>query len=186
MHLWMGCGQELAYLLLHGPVVSLALDVKNDVSVRIDQIAIGPDVRTVGAPDGALEICHHGPGQLETLRRIANVVGVVSHGKFTEMHADNVETVGMVFGVPALQDAEIADAIDAGVLPEVDQQDPSAIALDGMGDLFTRQARVDPLRIGGKVWRLDRGLMLGVRRGGQQNGDANNGRKGLHTAPLFG
>jgi hypothetical protein len=160
----MGCGQKFAYLLLHRPIVSLALEVKNDVSVRIDEIAIGPDVRTVGAPDGALEICHYGPGQLETLRRLAHIVGVVSHPKFAEMHADNVETVGMVFGVPALQDAEIADAIDAGVLPEVDQQNPSAIALDGMGHFLARRARVDSLRIGAKVWRLDRGLILGARR----------------------
>src|SRR5262249_13687059 len=100
------------------------------------------------APDRTMKIRHDWPGQLKTLRRVTNVVGVISDRKFPEMYAHDVEAVRMIFRVPALQDTEIADAIDARELPKVDQQNLPAIALNGMWHLLASHTRVDPLRIG--------------------------------------
>jgi hypothetical protein len=63
------------------------------------------------------------------------------------MYSHNVKAIPMIFGVPALQNAEIADAVDAGVLPEIDQQNLATVALDGMGDFLASRTGVDPLRI---------------------------------------
>jgi hypothetical protein len=60
----------------------------------------------------------------------------------------------MIFRIPALQDAEIANAVDAGILPEIDQQDMAAIAFDGVRDFFSSGARVDPNGIGGEIRRF--------------------------------
>jgi hypothetical protein len=98
-----------------------------------------------------LQVSQHGSGQLKAFGGFAHIVGVETHGEFTVMDADNVKAVGMIFAVPAFQAAEIADAVDAGVLPEIDQENVSAVALDGMQDLGARGRGVNPLGIESEI-----------------------------------
>src|SRR5689334_4346009 len=99
----MRSGKKFTNLLLHRLIVALALDVKDDVSVLVDQIPIGPDIGMVGTPNRALQVRYYRPGQLKALGRVADIFGVVSHRKFAEMYAHNVKAIRMIFGVPALQ-----------------------------------------------------------------------------------
>lgn len=52
---------------------------------------------------------------------LANIVAVESHLEFSEMHSDYVQAISVIFSVPALQDTEVADAVDTRILPEIDQ-----------------------------------------------------------------
>src|SRR5215472_3141118 len=54
VHLGMRLLKQFPNLFLHRTIVAFALDVQNDVSIWIDQIPIGPDIRMVGAPDRSL------------------------------------------------------------------------------------------------------------------------------------
>jgi hypothetical protein len=100
-----------------------------------------------------MKISDDWPGQLKALGGIANIVGIEPHREFAIMHSHNVKTGGVVFGIPALQNAEVANAIDAAVLPKVDQQNVPAVTFDGVGNLLA-SACVDPLRIWAEVWGL--------------------------------
>ena len=94
--------KQLANLLLHRLIVALAPNMKHDVSVLIDQIAIRPDIRVVFTPDRAVHICDNRPWQGEALGRVANVVRLESHLKLAEMHTNDVKAIGVILGVPAL------------------------------------------------------------------------------------
>src|SRR5208282_5033519 len=96
-----------------------------------------PAVGSIGFPGGALLVGDHRPGQAKALGGGADVVHVESDIEFAVMHADDFEAVGMIFAVPALDDAEIADAVDAGVLPEVDEHHFAAIVGDVVWDRST-------------------------------------------------
>src|SRR6185312_15705048 len=43
--------QQLTDLLLHGPIISFSLDMRNDVAVLINQITVRPDIRMISVPD---------------------------------------------------------------------------------------------------------------------------------------
>jgi hypothetical protein len=87
--------------------------------------------------------------------------------------ADDIEAVRVIFCVPALQDAEIANAVDAGVLPEIDQQKVAAIALDRMRNVFPGCACVNPYRVGGEIRSLLEFLRFSVGDGGKEEANEN-------------
>src|SRR5260370_18691470 len=100
-----------------------------------------------------MQICHYGPGQLKALSDLADIVRVKAQRKFTVVHADNLEAVCMVLGIPTLQYSKIANTVDAGILPKINEQHMPTVSLDGVRNLA---ASVDPLRVRREVRRLIR------------------------------
>src|SRR5579872_3517418 len=131
-HFGMILGQQVADFFLHGQVVAFTLHLHDDVAVLVDEIAIGPDLGTIGVPDTAIDVGHNRPGKAKTLSGTPDIGSVVAYGELAVMHADHVEAVLVVFGVPALDHGKVTDTVDAGVLPEVDQQHVAAVALEAV------------------------------------------------------
>ena len=78
------------------------------------------------------------------------------------MDANHIEAVGMIFRVPTFDYAKVSNAIDAGVLPEIDQQHMAAI--------FRNVVRcgsplIEPGNPRAEIRRwMDRGVHLAQRR----------------------
>src|SRR5690349_10291765 len=142
--------QQLANLGFHGCVIAFAFDVHRDVSSGIDEVAIGPRLGLVGFPDRAIHIGHNRPRQLKSLRGATNILRLISDGELPKVDADDLESIRMIFGVPALEHSKVANAVDAGVLPEIDKHDASAICLDRMRHL---RAAVEPDCVERKIRR---------------------------------
>ena len=60
----------------------------------------------------------------------------------------------------------------------------SAITFDGMRDLLASRARVNPLRIRGKVWRLHARFVRCVSGDRKQKPDNQYGKRGSHASGL--
>jgi hypothetical protein len=73
------------------------------------------------------------PWKLESPGGIFDVVDVEADVELAVMATDHFEAVGMVLGIPALHDREVSDAVDAGVLPEIHEDDFATIVGDVMG-----------------------------------------------------
>ena len=129
-YLGMSHRQQLANFGFHFPVMALTEDLHDDGALRIDQITIRPALGTVCLPSSALLIGHHRPRQAIALRRRAHIVDLEADVEFAEVYSDDVKAVGMVLGVPALDHAEVANTVDAGVLPEIDKHDMTAVVGD--------------------------------------------------------
>src|SRR5215467_4760870 len=126
-HLGMIHGQQLADFLFHDPVVAFTEDAHHDLSLGIDEKPVRPSLGLVRLPDGALLVGDHRPWQMILLRSHANIVDVEADLELAIVHANHLKAIGVIFRVPALNYAEIADAIDAGVLPEIDEYDLAVI-----------------------------------------------------------
>jgi hypothetical protein len=120
------------------------------------------------------------PGQRILARSITDVVGAEADGELAVVHTDDVKSVGVVLAVPALQDTEIANAVDAGVLPEIDEQDLAAIAFDGVGNIFAGGSGVNPLRVGGEIRGFLQFLILRMHGGCKKNRSDQNGEELSH------
>ena len=84
------------------------------------------------------------------MRRCAHVIDVEADGEFAVVHSDHVEAVLVILAVPALDHTEIADAVDAGVLPKINEQNMAAIA----GDVVRHRCiLVEPDVVGSKIRR---------------------------------
>lgn len=77
------------------------------------------------------------------------------------MHAHDFEAVRMVLVIPTLEDREIADTVDARVLPEIYQQHMATVTLDRVRNFA---ACIDPHRLGIEVGRLRRLRPAGDRQ----------------------
>src|SRR5215469_16187455 len=132
-HLGMRLRHEFANLSFHLQVVTFAEDLHHDLALRIDEEAVRPAIGLVRLPRCALLVSDNEPWKLEALRGLFDVIHIKADVEFTVMNADYVEAVGVILGVPALHDREVADAVDAGVLPEIDENDFAAIVGDVMG-----------------------------------------------------
>ena len=125
--------QQLAELRFHCTVVAFAKHFHDNRALRVYQKAIGPSLDSIRLPCGVVLVSDNRPGQPEPLSRRADVVDIEPDIEFAVVNANDFEAVGMVFDVPALEYAEVTNAIDAGVLPEINEHDLAAIAGDMVG-----------------------------------------------------
>ncbi len=100
-------------------VVALARGGVADVSFGVDQIVGGPVLVRVRVPGAHFVVLHHGVAQAKLVDRVLYVRGLLLEGELRRLHADDVEAVFAVGGVPRLQVGKGPDAVDAGVGPEV-------------------------------------------------------------------
>src|SRR6478735_1634889 len=80
-------------------VLALAIVLKHDLSVLVDDILRGPIAIAVGVPCLRIIVLRHRIGDAVPLKRGLNVGGGALERKFRRVDADHDETAVLVFGV---------------------------------------------------------------------------------------
>src|SRR3954453_15558705 len=96
------------------------------VSILVEQVFCRPITVGKGFPDLAIIVDHDGVGQTKFANAPLDVGFVLRKGEFRGVHPDHGESLIAVALVPGLHVREGADAVDASVIPEIDQHDPPA------------------------------------------------------------
>ena len=121
--------EERADVLLARPVVALAEVVVADVSRAVDQVLGRPVGVGVVVPGAVVVVLDDRVVDPESLHGGADVRGDVLEGELRRVDADDHEPVAVVVAVPGLEVRQRAQAVDARVGPEVDQDDlPAKLA----------------------------------------------------------
>ncbi len=89
----------------------------------IDEIMRRPILVFEGAPDGIVVIDGDGIGDLEIADRLLDVVDVLLECELRRMHADHHQPLILVLFRPGADIGNGAQAVDAGVGPEIDEND---------------------------------------------------------------
>src|SRR5512146_955036 len=113
--------QELLDCVLQRAVTAFARTVIADVAFGVNQEAVGPGRIVVGAPDQKVVVNRNRIRQPKSLDRSPHVRSPVSNVKLRTVNADDFKPILVISLVPLLVFSEGANAVDAGVLPEVDQ-----------------------------------------------------------------
>ena len=132
----------------------------------IDEIMGGPIAVPESPPNGVIVVDGHRIADLQIGDGGAHIVDVALEGKFRGVNADHHQTLVFVFFRPGPDIGQGAQAIDAGIGPEIHQHDLAAQGFD------RQRGRIQPLhraRQGGQ-FALDR---QGIGGGGR-------GRLGVH------
>src|ERR1700727_396663 len=108
-------------------IIKLAKNLHDDIAVLIDDIPIRPTVGRIRLPGCTFLIGHNWPRQTELLCRSAHIVDVEPNTELSVMHPDHVQSELVILAIPALDHSEVAYAVDAGVLPEIDENNMTAI-----------------------------------------------------------
>ena len=150
-------------------IAALGLRVAALAEVRVAHVAAGveqvlgrPVLVAVGVPGRVVVVLRHRVAQPVRADRRGDVAGVVLERELRRVHADDRQAVGPVLRVEALEERQRAQAVDAGVGPEVHQHD--APAQRGQAERAAA-GRVEPSLRAGEVRR---GAEVGQlrRRGG--------------------
>ena len=107
-------------------VVALAEGRVADVAAGVDQVVGGPVLVAVGVPGAHFVVLDDGVVDAELPDRVATFAASCSKANSGVSTPTIVRPVLAVGGVPRLQVGQRADAVDAGVGPEVDQHDAPA------------------------------------------------------------
>src|SRR5215218_1488586 len=103
------------------PVVTLAEVRVTHPAARVDQVLRRPVLVRVGVPGGVVVVLDDRVAQAVLVDRIGHVVGISLERELGRVHADDRQPLVAVALVPGLDVGERADAVDAGVGPEVDE-----------------------------------------------------------------
>ena len=130
-HVVTGSGEGGADLLLGLEVVALPEVRVADAAVDAEQVLGGPEAVLERAPRAEVVVLRHRPSDVEAVHRREHVVCLVLEVELRGVHADDDEAAGGVLRVPVAQVGQGADAVDAGVGPEVDEHDVALLELPG-------------------------------------------------------
>ena len=143
-----------------------------NASPRIQEVERRPIVVVEGAPDPVVVVHRDGVGHTDVLHGSRHVAGVVLEAELRRMHAHDDEAFVLVLLRPRAHVRQRPQPVDAGISPEVDEDDFS-LQLGG------RQAwRIEP--VGGAIegrpltWPTD----LRIGEPGQPESCAGDGRRG--------
>ena len=106
-------------------VVALAEVHVADVAVGVDQVLGRPVLVPVGVPGAEVVVLDDRVGDPVAADRVLDVAGVLLERELGRVDADDGQPVIAVAPLPGLEVGKRADAVDAGVGPEVDQHDPA-------------------------------------------------------------
>src|SRR5579862_1011785 len=178
-HLGMGSGEQLAQLRFHDAVIALAEDAHHDFALWVDEEAVRPALRVVSLPGRTLFVGQYRPREAEALRRSANVAYVEANVELTVVSADYFESIRVIFAVPAFDHGEVANTVDAGVLPEIHEHDLAAV----VGDMVRGASFIEPNTSGAKIGRgPDGGVDFGAA-GERYAGHQQRQRQQMACAP---
>src|ERR1700689_211352 len=153
--------QESANLLFRFLIRALTEVVEADAPRGIDKVISGPVLIVKSTPDAIVVIHRHGIGDAEILHRFADVRFIFFKGKLWGMNADNYQAAVLVFLIPGPDIRQRAQAIDAGIGPEIDQNHFATKRSRG------ERRRVNPGSSSGKIGKDRRRGLRGAA------GDAN-------------
>jgi hypothetical protein len=103
--------------------------LKSDSAFLVGEVDRRPEVVREGAPNGIVAVDRDGELNAEVARLGDDVVDVLLEAELGRVDADHGQAVVPVLGCPGPQVGERAQPVDAGVGPEVDEDDLSAQAL---------------------------------------------------------
>jgi hypothetical protein len=106
--------------------VALAEPVVADPPGGIHEVQRRPEVVGERLPDGVVAVERDGIGDPHALHRPADVVDVTLEGELRRMHAEDDQPLVPVLLRPRPNVRECAEPVDAGVGPEVDDDDAPA------------------------------------------------------------
>ncbi len=107
--------------LLRFLVSALAKVVKADLSRGIDKVIRRPVLIVETTPDLVVVIHRDRIGDAEILHCFADVRFVLFEGKLRGVNANDHQAAVLVFLIPGLDIRQRAQAVDAGVCPEIHQ-----------------------------------------------------------------
>src|ERR1051325_6456946 len=96
------------------------------ISLLVEQVFCRPIPVGKSFPDLAIAVDHDGIGQSKFANAPLDVGFVLRKGKFRGVHTDHSKSLVAVALVPGLNVWKGANAVDASVIPEIDQHDPPA------------------------------------------------------------
>lgn len=131
-HLGMRNRQQFAKFCFHYTVVTLAEEFHSDGTLGVNKITRRPAFDSIRLPQRAILVGQNRPGKKESLRCGAYVVHIEPDIELAIVHSNDIEAVRMVLAIPVFDNGEVADAIDASVFPEVDEDDMTTVLGDMM------------------------------------------------------
>ncbi len=139
-----GFGQQLADHVLALAVLAFAEMVVADLALRIDEVMRRPVLVVEAAPDRIVVVQRDRVVDAQILHRLGHVGRILLEREFRRVHADHHQAVVLVLVGPAAHVRQRADAVDAGVGPEIDQHHLAAQRFGG------QRRAVQPLRGAGQ------------------------------------
>src|ERR1700680_1603317 len=94
-----------------------------DTALCVGDVEGGPVVVAEGLPYGVVVVGRDRVGDPHVLYGLPDVVRVVLEGELGRVHADDYQPVGGVFPGPGAKVGKLAEPVDAGVGPEVGEDD---------------------------------------------------------------
>ena len=131
LHPRVGVDEEPADGGLRLTVLALPEALVAHLARRVDEVVRRPVLVAVGVPRVIAVVDGDRVGDAELLHRAFDVGGHVLEGKLRRVHSDDLQTVGTVTLVPGLDVGEAPLAVDAGIGPEVDQDNLATQRPDG-------------------------------------------------------
>ena len=122
--------QKLLDDLLRAVVIALAEMVGADAAFGVDEIMGRPVIIIEGAPDRVVIVDGDGIIDVQIGDRLLHIGDHLLEGEFRRMHADHDQTLVAILFRPGPHIRQAAQAIDAGIGPEIDQHD---LALERLG-----------------------------------------------------
>ncbi len=131
-HLGVGMrfGQQAPDRLLGLRVVAFAELVVAHAALRIDEVQRGPGLVAERLPDREVVVDGDGPVGVQVRQRLAHALRVVLELELGRVHADDDQALARVRAGPGAHVGQRAQAVDAGIGPEVDQHHLAAQALE--------------------------------------------------------
>ncbi len=120
------------------------------MTVAVDQVLGRPVAVAERVPRAVVVVQRHRIAHAQPGDRSADVVGLVLERELGRVYADDLQALVPVGVVPGTEVGQRAQAVDAGVRPEVDQHHLAAQAGDGERVAF---GRVEPARDAGELRR---------------------------------
>ena len=160
-----GLPEQLADRPLGVVVVALALLDLADVAAPVDEVLGRPGAVLVRVPGLVAVVDRDRVADAELAGGLADVGRDVLERELGRVHADDPQARLPVGGIPRLQVRQRAQAVDAGVGPEVDEHDLASKRRDGL------RLRVDPRRDASEV-RRGAVVLQGVRGRLRRSGSA--------------
>ncbi|KAG1448834.1 hypothetical protein G6F57_016763 [Rhizopus arrhizus] len=97
----------------------------DDLALLVDQIDRRPVLVAIGLPRGITVVLRHRVRDLEAFQRLLDVGRRTLERELRRVHAHHDQALVLVLLMPAGDVRQRADAIDAGVRPELHQHDLS-------------------------------------------------------------
>ncbi|SMP00021.1 hypothetical protein SAMN06265221_1562 [Paracoccus laeviglucosivorans] len=131
-------GQQLLDHPLGAVIIPFAEVVMPDLALGVDEVMRGPILVLEGAPDGIVVVDRNRIGDRQVGHGLFDVGKLFLKGEFRGVDADHDQSLILVFLGPGPDIGDGAQAVDAGIGPEIDQHD---LALQLLG---RQRVRVQP------------------------------------------